>query len=75
MKRGKFWLVWREHGSAPTYKHQTKEDAVQEAERLAKLHPENVFFVMEAKAGRFSREPDVERVKVKGKLTSGDIPF
>lgn len=43
----RFWVIWREDGCLPTKKHRTKADAVKEAERLAKKHPDSAFHVLE----------------------------
>jgi hypothetical protein len=41
----KFWMV---KGNGPTgFKHSTKEAAIKEAERLAKVHPGKEFYVLE----------------------------
>lgn len=48
MKIAEFWLVWNESGQAPTYKHQTLEQARAEAERLAVAVPGSRFFVLHA---------------------------
>jgi hypothetical protein len=43
----KFWAVWRETGgSAPSKKHETKDEAVVEASRLAQQSNER-YFVLE----------------------------
>jgi hypothetical protein len=41
-----FYLVWREHGGIPTYKHPTAESAKQEAERLARQFSGMKFHVL-----------------------------
>jgi hypothetical protein len=41
-----FYLVWREGGGSPTYKHPTHPSANQEAERLARLNPGAKFHVL-----------------------------
>lgn len=43
----KFWLVWRENGSAPSYRHLTHESAKKESERLARLERGVHFHVLE----------------------------
>ena len=43
----KFWLVWREQGGAPKFKHHSHEAACCEAERLARANPGQRFYVME----------------------------
>lgn len=35
--QGKFWAVWKDHGgAAPQKRHETKESAIEEANRLAR---------------------------------------
>jgi hypothetical protein len=41
-----FWLVWREDGGTPTYKHTTRDSATTEAARLARHAPGSRFFVI-----------------------------
>lgn len=44
-----FWIIWCPQGTnQPSYKHHTEDRAITEAERLARLHPDKEFFVMEA---------------------------
>lgn len=53
-----FWMV---KGVGPTFAiHHTRSAAEDEAQRLARLHPGHMFFVMEAVA--MHRRVDVERV-------------
>jgi hypothetical protein len=48
MSTEKFWVVWQPESGAPTYRHDTYERALKEAERLAETVPGREFFVMEA---------------------------
>lgn len=41
-----FFLVWREGGGSPTFKHERQDGAAGEAERLARAHPGERFFVL-----------------------------
>jgi hypothetical protein len=41
-----YWLVWREGGEAPTYRHPDEDSATTEAERLSKLNPGKPFVVL-----------------------------
>lgn len=43
---GKFWMVWNPNGRQPTYKHPTKESAIAEAGRLARMNPNERFYVL-----------------------------
>lgn len=51
-RRTKFWLVWNPRGNAPTFQHQTKQAAIDEAERLARQCYGQEFLVMESVTGR-----------------------
>ena len=46
----KFWLVWAEYGGQPTFKHNSLESAMKEAERLALANSGKIFHVMEVVA-------------------------
>ena len=48
MDRCTFWMVYGLHQSAPTVRHKSEDSALNEAERLARLHPSTTFFVLEA---------------------------
>lgn len=41
-----FYLVWRENGGTPTFKHSTSQSAKREAERLARQSPGSKFHVL-----------------------------
>lgn len=41
-----FWLVWREAGHQPTFKHPTKEAAEAEAARIASFNPGEQIHVL-----------------------------
>ena len=43
-----FWLVWNTRRSVPTHMHGTRDGAVAEAERLARVAPGHEFYVLEA---------------------------
>ena len=75
-----FWMV---HGDGPTnYRHASRASAVTEAERLARVHPGQIFVVLEAVEA--VRKVDVERVELlppgsrlprDPRATADDIPF
>jgi hypothetical protein len=45
----KFWMIYRDGANAPTHKHESKEAAMQEAERLYhNSGGNNIFYVLEA---------------------------
>ncbi|MBX8800453.1 DUF2188 domain-containing protein [Ochrobactrum sp. MR28] len=66
----KFWMVWREGSSSPVYRHTTKAAAVKEAERLAKLNPDQIFYVFKTIAA-VRANSSISRIK----LIADDIPF
>lgn len=43
-----FWTVWNPARSAPTVRHDSREEALREAERLASIQPNDSFYVMQA---------------------------
>jgi len=48
-----FWLVWCPTGSkTPSFRHQTYQSAVQEAERLARCSGNAEFYVLRAETMR-----------------------
>ena len=67
----KFWIV---KGSGPSsYQHDTYDDAVVEARRLARLHPGNKFFVMESVAMLEKRDVVLTRMEAPAKPATVDI--
>lgn len=51
--RGKFWIVWCPTGvTSPSYRHESYESAVAEAERLARCSGSAEFYVMGAETMR-----------------------
>ena len=67
-----FWMVWCPNKSAPTYRHDVEAAAETEAERLAKLHPGEHFFVLEAVGLRVV--DNMHRVDLRKEVGDG-IPF
>lgn len=65
-----FWLVWKDGGNSPTYRHQSKRDAVHEAERLSRSNPDEVFYVLKT-VDAVSSTATVKHLK----LVADDIPF
>lgn len=43
-----FWMVWSPEGRPPTHRHESRNLALTEAERLARANPGQEFFVLEA---------------------------
>lgn len=48
MPQNKFWLVWREDGDNPKYRHATQESALKEAKKLSSKFTNKEFYVIEA---------------------------
>lgn len=46
-----FWMVYGENRGSPTHRHSSFASAEREAQRLARAHPDNRFFVLAACAG------------------------
>jgi hypothetical protein len=67
-----FWLVWSPTGiRPPKHRHLSARAATEEAERLAKAHPGQLFVVLEPIAAR--RVDSMVRTTFIG--GSNDIPF
>ena len=48
-----FWIIWSPTGTMPpSHRHESYQDAVQEAERLARFARGSEFFVMRAETMR-----------------------
>lgn len=41
-----FWMVWNPEGNAPTMPHDSEAGAIREAERLARAHMGQRFYVL-----------------------------
>ena len=46
-----FWLVWNSNSSYARKRHQFKENAMAEADRLSKLRPGHKFYVLGGNTG------------------------
>ena len=64
-----FWMVWCETGNAPKVKHPSEMEAGIEAERLARAHPGQCFFVLSCKQYVTFHPAPVKWVKL------DDLPF
>jgi len=59
-----FWLVWNENGGTPMRKHDSRESAIKEAERLAAgTGYGQKFFVLRSET--MSRRSDVTTIEAK----------
>ncbi len=75
MMTKKFYLVWNEQGSCPTYKHPSLEDAEREATRLAKQNPGCKFHVLESVSTLEVPDPVIKTVHLFDLDDNGDMPF
>ena len=50
MLNQKFWYVYSPQSGPPTYRHYSRQSAVEEAGRLAALNPDILFYVLGAEA-------------------------
>jgi hypothetical protein len=73
-KQPPFYLVWNPEGHSPTFKHNTQQDAEREAQRLARICPEQTFFVLEPVSAARKRDVDIERFDRQHELDD-EIPF
>lgn len=71
MTKYKFWMVWREESPITKFRHYTKTDALNEAERLASANPGEVFYVLKSTAAVVADKPNTRQLK----LTRDQIPF
>lgn len=69
MNEPQFWMVWNPHRDPPKHRHESPQQAKVEAERLAREHPGNRFYVLQA-VGFCSRN-EVSWTT----LDDADIPF
>lgn len=66
-----FWLVWNPNGRNPTFRHAFEENAIREAERLARDNPGETFVVLASVAAR--SVSDMQRLDLRP--PRDDIPF
>jgi len=70
-ERCKFWMVWREGSPTTRFRHQFKQSAVEEAERLSRQNPNEVFYVLKSTAAVVAEPATVKHLK----LVQDAIPF
>lgn len=70
---GKFWMVLG--SQQPNYRHTSKQSAQTEAERLAKSHPSQAFFVLEALASVRVTDLRWETLDPNFSPSDNDVPF
>lgn len=71
MEYQKFWMVWNPLGRSPTHRHESRQSAIIEAERLASLY-DGDFHVLESLGS--CRKVSVRWSKPNQALDDG-IPF
>ena len=54
----KFFFVWNPSGHAPSFRHPDMQSARTEADRMARLNPNQQFWVLEAKGFCRIANPD-----------------
>lgn len=77
-----FWVVWRDGGDSPSFKHRDFVSARAEAQRLARKHKGHRFVVLAAVLGYQHRDLDELRYQAGGvdmtpaaRDCDDDIPF
>lgn len=70
----KFWMVWSPQGRGPTYKHETRKSANDEAKRLSLNCPGQHFYVLKAMGG-FTAIPVLPDEPDAIKMIVDPIPF
>lgn len=62
-EKGGFWVVWNPERRPPMYRHMNEEDAIREAERLARMSPGETFIVLQTVCAR--RVNDMQRIDMR----------
>ena len=63
-KEIEFWILWNPNGyRAPKFKHYNFESADTEAKRLAREHPDNIFYVLHSVSGHILRSPEPDKIQ------------
>lgn len=57
-----FWMVWNPGRDQPTHRHETRDAAMQEARRLARLNPGERFYVLAAESVAMKIDVDVREL-------------
>lgn len=68
-----FWVVWNPFRGPPTMKHESRDRAQAEAERLARENPGENFYVLAALS--VSRKSDVETTHFDVMELIDEVPF
>lgn len=67
MNNNHFWMVWNLNNRNPSHRHSREDEAFKEAERLARKHPNEEFYVVVAIG--CAKKTDVQIVRF------DEIPF
>lgn len=67
-----FWFVWCPNGGAPTFKHPSFESAQAEAKRLARIHRDSTFIVLQSVFAAFVCDVQIVDMTPEG---YEEIPF
>lgn len=70
-----FWMVWREYSRDTAYRHNTREGADDEAKRLARQCPGEMFYVLKCAAGFVCPVAPVTSAKIGPPQPDPDVPF
>lgn len=68
-----FWVVWNPEGNVPFVRHQSRDIAQGEAERLARNNPGQSFYVLASLS--VSRKSDVETTHFDVMELIDEVPF
>ena len=68
-----FWMVYRNGGNGSTVRHATKGRALDEARRIAEMHPGCAVFALKTTAAFIADHPKVSRARLE--RMDPDIPF
>lgn len=73
----RFWMVYGERQSSPTYKHDSRDAAETEALRLAELNPGGAFYVLKGVRKVKAEKPAtlVTKLGARPPVDDDGIPF
>lgn len=72
----RFWMIYMDAGHPPTFKHDTKQSALDEAKRLALNFPSRNIYILEALVLVKNNQITIEKLKTGSFVKDcSDIPF